>query len=217
MMPDSPFRFLVIDDPVQSMDPAKVDGLATLLELVAQQRQVVVFTHDSRLPEAIRRLRIQATILEVVRRERSEVDVVLSDDPVERALKDARAIAVNTRLPAQVGPAVLPGLCRVALEAAFVEVARRRLLGEGVDHDTTERRITEARPTGQIAALALGVDPKDVTGWLNRNIGSWAADVFIACNHGSHDPQRFHARMRGNGKDPIEYVTKLTRRLREVH
>src|SRR5262249_29659173 len=25
---DSPFRFVVIDDPVQSMDPAKVDGLA---------------------------------------------------------------------------------------------------------------------------------------------------------------------------------------------
>ena len=29
--PDSPFRFLLIDDPVQSMDPAKVDGLARVL------------------------------------------------------------------------------------------------------------------------------------------------------------------------------------------
>jgi hypothetical protein len=26
-LPASPFRFLVIDDPVQAMDPAKVDGL----------------------------------------------------------------------------------------------------------------------------------------------------------------------------------------------
>ncbi len=34
--PESPFRFVVIDDPVQSMDPAKVDGLARLLALVHQ-------------------------------------------------------------------------------------------------------------------------------------------------------------------------------------
>jgi energy-coupling factor transporter ATP-binding protein EcfA2 len=31
-LPASPFRFLVIDDPVQAMDPAKVDGLARVLE-----------------------------------------------------------------------------------------------------------------------------------------------------------------------------------------
>jgi ABC-type hemin transport system ATPase subunit len=30
-LPASPFRFLVIDDPVQAMDPAKVDGLARVL------------------------------------------------------------------------------------------------------------------------------------------------------------------------------------------
>lgn len=63
-LPASPFRFLVIDDPVQAMDPAKVDGLARVLESVAKRRQVVVFTHDDRLPAAIRHLRIEATILE---------------------------------------------------------------------------------------------------------------------------------------------------------
>lgn len=217
MLPDSPFRFLIIDDPVQSMDPAKVDGLALILEMVSRSRQVVVFTHDSRLPEAVRRLRIPATILEVVRRERSEIDVVPSDDPVERALKDARTIASHPRLPVQVGPAVLPGLCRVALDAAFVEMARRRLLGEGADHDTVERRIAEARPTGRIAALALGVGSTgEVARWLTQNIGPWAGDVFVACNKGTHDPEQFHQRFQGKGDDPIEYVTKLTRRLREV-
>jgi DNA repair exonuclease SbcCD ATPase subunit len=59
---DSPFRFLVIDDPVQSMDPAKVDGLARVLAGVAVERQVMVFTHDDRLAEATRRLRLDATI-----------------------------------------------------------------------------------------------------------------------------------------------------------
>ena len=34
-LPESPFRFVVIDDPVQAMDPAKVDGLARVLESAA--------------------------------------------------------------------------------------------------------------------------------------------------------------------------------------
>ena len=56
-LPESPFGFMVIDDPVQSMDPAKVDGLARVLaDAAAETRQVVVFTHDERLPEAVRRL-----------------------------------------------------------------------------------------------------------------------------------------------------------------
>lgn len=46
---ESPFRFLVIDDPVQAMDPAKVKGLARVLAEVARTRQVIVFTHDDRV------------------------------------------------------------------------------------------------------------------------------------------------------------------------
>ena len=38
---ESPFRFVVIDDPVQSMDPARVDGLAKALEDIARTRQVL--------------------------------------------------------------------------------------------------------------------------------------------------------------------------------
>jgi hypothetical protein len=41
MAGDSPFGFVVIDDPVQAMDPAKVDGLARVLSSVAASRQVV--------------------------------------------------------------------------------------------------------------------------------------------------------------------------------
>ena len=59
-LPESPFRFLWIDDPVQSMDPARVEGLARALAETAKTRQVVVFTHDDRLPEAVRRLGIPA-------------------------------------------------------------------------------------------------------------------------------------------------------------
>src|SRR6266508_5437465 len=56
MLPESPFRFIVIDDPVQSMDPARVDGLARVVDEVGHKRQSLVFTHDTRLSEAVRRL-----------------------------------------------------------------------------------------------------------------------------------------------------------------
>lgn len=52
---ESPFRFICIDDPVQSMDPARVEGLARVLADAARTRQVIVFTHDDRLWEAVRR------------------------------------------------------------------------------------------------------------------------------------------------------------------
>jgi recombinational DNA repair ATPase RecF len=70
----SPFRFLLIDDPVQSMDASRVDGLARVLEMVAKKRQVVIFTHDDRLREAIGRLQIKASVMEILRRERSVVE-----------------------------------------------------------------------------------------------------------------------------------------------
>jgi len=78
----SPFRFVFIDDPVQSMDPARVDGLARVLQMVAKKRQVVIFTHDDRLPEAVRRLQIEANIIEVLRREGSVVELREVRNPV---------------------------------------------------------------------------------------------------------------------------------------
>ena len=67
-LPVSPFGFVIVDDPVQAMDPARVEGLARVLQETAKQRQVVVFTHDDRLPEAVSRLQIEAEMVEVMRR-----------------------------------------------------------------------------------------------------------------------------------------------------
>jgi len=95
MLPASPFRFLVIDNPVQAMDPAKVDGLARVLEKTAADRQVIVFTHDNRLAQAVRQLSIPAAILEVTRRPGSAVEVRTCLDPAEQALRDAGALAAD--------------------------------------------------------------------------------------------------------------------------
>ncbi len=105
---ESPFRFVVIDDPVQSMDPSRIDGLARALHETASQRQVVVFTHDDRLPEAVRRLAIPATVIEVMRREGSAVELRTAKDPVSRYIEDAMALALTDGLPARSRPTRRP-------------------------------------------------------------------------------------------------------------
>lgn len=188
MLSESPFRFLVIDDPVQAMDPAKVDGLARVLAEVALTHQVVVFTHDDRLPEAVRRLQLPATVWQVVRRERSLVELTKATDPVLRYLEDARALANGTELAAAVSGRVVPGLCRGAVEAACQEVYRRKRLNEGGGHMEVEDALREARTTTELAALALFDDVRrggDVLGRLN-SFGGWAADAFQVCKSGVH-------------------------------
>ncbi|MEU6382811.1 AAA family ATPase [Streptomyces bauhiniae] len=189
-LPENPFRFLVIDDPVQSMDPAKVDGLARVLALLAEHRQVVVFTHDTRLPQALKYLRLPATVLTVDRRERSAVRVRSGDDPVKQALNDAKALARTRDLPGDVVARVLPGLCRTALEAALLEPARRRLLGTGLPHDEIERRIAKAHKLTELASLALYGETDRVGETmtdLTRAYGQQATDHIRWCNKGSHE------------------------------
>ncbi|GAB2850525.1 ATP-binding protein [Actinocorallia aurea] len=151
----TPFGFVLIDDPVQSMDPAKVDGLAKVLDSVARHRQVVVFTHDTRLRDAVARLRLSATVLEVTRGEHSAVSVRPVEDEVSRALADARAVAASVDLPTQAAATVVAGLCRTALEAACVQVVRRKLLDRGWAHSAVDARVRASRSLTEIASLAL--------------------------------------------------------------
>ena len=126
------------------MDPARVDGLARVLESASADRQVVVFTHDDRLPEAVRRLDVAAEILEVTRRDGSVVELRRALDPVGRYLEDALAVAGTADLPSPAAARVVPGLCRLALEAACMEVVRRRRLTRGEPHAEVERALGDA-------------------------------------------------------------------------
>lgn len=187
-MPASPFRFLVIDDPVQAMDPAKVEGLARVLEEVSRSRQVLVFTHDDRLPEAIRRLGIAGRILEVSRRPGSVVEVRPALTPVVRFLRDAQDMCADKEVPEGVARRVIPGLCRLAVDAAFTEAYRRTQLAAGKRHADVEVAVEAADKLTKKAALAMFANPArggDVLTQLNR----WrhtAADTYQALNKGAH-------------------------------
>ena len=186
--PESPFRFLLIDDPVQAMDPAKVDGLAMVLADAGQSRQVVVFTHDNRLPEAIRRLQLPATIWEVVRKPGSEVELRKLGDPVDRYLADAAALSKTAELSPEIRGPVVAGLARSALEAAAHSAYRRAKIAAGVPHADVEAAIETSTTTIQTLALGFYGDASQadkVFGRLNQ-ISPAHADAFRACKEGVH-------------------------------
>ncbi|MDE2754439.1 MAG: hypothetical protein OXI83_17860, partial [Gemmatimonadota bacterium] len=185
----SPFGFAILDDPVQAMDPVRVDGLARVLDSLAQTRQVVVFTHDDRLPTAVRRLQISATIMSVTRRPRSRVELKISLDPLQAAIEDARAVELSGGLPGEVSRRVVPNFCRQAIEAACLESGRRRLLGMGMGLDECEEKWSDAPRLLPRIAIALYGDADragDVYGTLNNKFGRWAADTVRACNEMAH-------------------------------
>ncbi|MEU1667102.1 ATP-binding protein [Streptomyces sparsogenes] len=198
MSASSPFNFIVIDDPVQSMDPRKVEGLARLLDAIAKTHQVVVFSHDTRLPDAVRFHRIKATILEVGRFRHSKVTVRRVDDPVKRELAAARAVAKDPKVTAAVLGEVLPGQCRLALEAALQESARRTLLATGMDHTAIEDHVGKAHELTDLAALALFGERRGkpaVYQELGRRLNADASAVVEQCNKGAHTtiPDAAHA------------------------
>jgi hypothetical protein len=137
------------------MDPAKVEALARVLEQTATSHQVIVLTHDDRLTEAVRRLRIPATIIEVYRGPKSEVVVAKVFDPVDRHLRDARDVAIATELPDAAKARVVPTLCRQALEATCVEIIGQRRLFRGDRHEDVEMAIAAANKLTKSFALAM--------------------------------------------------------------
>jgi hypothetical protein len=177
----------MIDDPVQAMDASKVDGLAQVLADVGLTRQVVVFTHDERLVEALRRLRLSGTVWEVCRSEGSVVQVRMSDDAVGRCLNDARAMRTDLDLPETLRAELVASCCRTALEEASHARFRRERLGRGMPHAEVERVLECALTTRQKLALAVLDDfaePAKLLPHLEDVVGSWAVDLLQACRVG---------------------------------
>ncbi|WP_405778721.1 AAA family ATPase [Streptomyces sp. NBC_01378] len=186
---DSPFGFIVIDDPVQSMDPAKVNGLAQVLHELGEHRQVIVFTHDTRLQRAFTTQDLPVTVFEVERGKSSKVHVKPVTDPVRQAIGDARALASTRNLPEAARTHVLPSLCRIALENAFVEAAwvQHHRCG-GSEHDL-HAAVADADKLMKMAALAFFGDvdrTDDVYRELRTRCGPRSVDLLKQCQNGAH-------------------------------
>jgi hypothetical protein len=164
--------------------------MARVLSDVAGSRQVIVFTHDDRLPIALRNLRLPAHVIEVARQSESVVSLRQSRDPVTDDLDDAVRLAAGDEIPSPVTARVVPGLCRSAIEEACFEITRQRRLTLGGSHGEVEAAL--AATTTLMHRLALAIfDTADrggeVYGWLNQHVGSWAPNLVKEVNKGAHD------------------------------
>jgi recombinational DNA repair ATPase RecF len=188
---ESPFRFVLIDDPVQSMDPSKIDGLARVLHRLAETRQVVVFTHDDRLLQALQRLALPATAYSIVRGQRSAVRVEHAADPVDQHLRDARALAKDASLPSDLVAIAVTGCCRDAIDEVAADLARRRLISAGATAAEADEQLAGAGTTWQRLALALLGDRRRTGKPLNAAIDAVdasAREVISECVEGVHEP-----------------------------
>ncbi|PPJ22150.1 recombinase RecF [Nocardia nova] len=171
-MAESPFRFLILDDPVQAMDPAKVDGLVTLLSELAQTRQVVVFSHDDRLPAAVRRGDFAATIVEVNRGKDSQVSITTLTDPARRYIEDAFGLVLeyeNGKLPDEAMRRTLPGMLRFAVETAARHTYFTRNIRAGRSLEILESEWGAAATTRAKVILGVFGEPQ-----ANHVLEQWA-------------------------------------------
>lgn len=91
-------------------------------------------------------------------------------------------------MPENVAAQVIPGICRLAVEAAFTEAIRRRQLRTGKRHADVEAEIDAADTLTKRAALAMFGDAAR-GGEVLRRLNSWShgtADTYQALNKGTH-------------------------------
>jgi energy-coupling factor transporter ATP-binding protein EcfA2 len=204
---NSPFRFVILDDPVQAMDPAKVDGLVALLSEIAKTRQVVVFSHDDRLPAALRRTDASARIFEVVRGPDSSVSISPVEDPARRYLSDADALCMDDKVPVETLRRTLPGLLRMAIEAAARDRFYAARLTRGDPLTEVETVWNDARGTSQRVSLALYDDIEPLDNWLRTE--SRRKGMGIATSG-------FHRSMH-SGTDPSDAVYHTRRMIEDLN
>lgn len=201
-LPESPFRFVVLDDPVQAMDPAKVDGLVRVLGSIAETRQVIVFSHDDRFAAAVRRAPVNAQILEVTRESGSHVRVDVAFDPPQRYLRDAAALVRDEEVPEDVLRKVLPGLLRFAVEAQARDRYFTDALSAGMPHADIETTWTDAKKTSQRISLALYGELRSLDGWIDKRSHYRKPGLGVATSAA-------HSQLNGDPRNALEAVRQV--------
>lgn len=188
-MPESPLRFIVLDDPVQAMDPAKIDGFVRVLTDLAKERQVIVFSHDDRLADVVRRTSDSGQIVEVVRETESHVSVRRVRTPALRYLDDVRALGKDEEIPDSVTDKILPGLGRRAIEAAARQRYYRDQMRKGANLTDVERTWSDITSTTKRVSLALfgAPDSPKLSPW--RTAKPYRGRAMKLCTSGLHTGQ----------------------------
>lgn len=203
--PASPFRFLVLDDPIQAMDPAKIGGFLDVLIELAKDRQVIVFSHDDRLPAAIRARSVAAQLLDVTREQGSQVVVKENDLPANRYVADAVAVILDDDMDELIKRKAVPGLFRMAIEAAAHQRFYTDRARAGSAYHETDAAWEGAKNTQHCVALALNGDASsDISSW--KSFRAHRFPTLAICATGVHKGATLD---RGTIKDLRETVRDI--------
>jgi ABC-type hemin transport system ATPase subunit len=184
--PESPFRFVALDDPVQAMDLSKIDGLVRVLADIAAIRQVIVFSHDDRLAEAARRLVPDARTVQVRRAAQSIVTISECRDPAARDLADAQSLLDDLNVPDDVRRMVVPQLCRQAFESVARDRYYGRAFAAGHSRESVEAEWDRVRKGPRRLALALHADQHtSMLPWIRQR--PWRQRALDVCGRGNHE------------------------------
>ncbi|MBX6750087.1 MAG: hypothetical protein IRY85_10535 [Micromonosporaceae bacterium] len=150
---NSPFGFLILDDPIHAFDSFRVNYLAQELIRLAERYQVIVFTHDDRLWREVRALDYTPRHIRLRRLpgQRSHVKVEAARWPGEPLLKELENVLTGEKWES-VGTAdarvtMTLALCRQAVDTAvttLIEILGRR---HGRGQDEIESALGGIRKT----------------------------------------------------------------------
>jgi ABC-type transport system involved in cytochrome c biogenesis ATPase subunit len=195
-----PFGFLVLDDPVHAFDEMRVDRLARTVAKLAEDRRVVVFTHDERLREHLLAKSLDCDSWSVTRAGETGT-VAISPDPGMPAIliRDAQAMFDDGRaIPGTLLSLTdtVRGLCRQAVDNELRRFVLRNAQKQGRNVDVDLRRLDSAKQLDDRFQIALEVTDghhhshsavKTARQQLNPHLNSWNAAV-----HGSRAESEVH-------------------------
>jgi hypothetical protein len=184
----SPFRFLVLDDPIHALDDWRVRYLARHLAGLADRYQIILFTHDDRLWHALKARGLRPTHLRLNRPPdgASHVRAIPVTYPSEHVFKELDSALSSNAEPLGTAPAraaMTLALCRQAVDmeaTTQVEILGRRA---GKAEKTITARLRGAATTrkqlellntyaGYTGAKALDLSPYE--------------ELIELLNHGAH-------------------------------
>lgn len=178
MRDENPFRFLVLDDPVQAFDGERVAYIAEMLVNIAEHHQVIVLTHDERLPNELRNIGHRFTRIVLDRGPGSALSVERVVSPAGALLDDAAEIAKNEgrgELDDRALAVAALSLCRQAVDegisAAHGRLRVRRAdlrLDEELDGWTAKERLKALNGALRGGGLAEARIDQSLLGALNN-------------------------------------------------
>ena len=185
----SPFNFILIDDPIQAMDTHRVEGIAKILSSLAQSHQILVFSHDERLTDIIRRLKLNATVIECIRGEKSSVTLRTIAHPAKQALSDAFSLTYELKKNPILFSSAIAGLCRYGVESALTDGIWNKLLLNRWSHKEIEELLGNVNKLMDLFSLYFFEDSgkaKDVYEEVSKRYGDKYVEVIKEINKQSH-------------------------------